>query len=177
MRVTNRFQNYADMYRQRQAAEKQKEEKMTGKKKDTVQDTENEAPQLALDQAFKKTRSGLQIYVEKVGKGQKIQTGSQLQVHYEGWLAQDFTLFDSSRLKGRPFEYTHGEGMVIDGWEEALVEVRQGAKLQLKIPAKLAYGEFGMPQGGIPANADLIFKVEVVKVKNQLTPSKSGRYA
>jgi FKBP-type peptidyl-prolyl cis-trans isomerase len=42
--------------------------------------------------------------------------------------------------------------------------VREGTKLQIKIPAKLAYGQQGVSSMGIPPNADLIFKVEVLKV-------------
>ena len=39
-----------------------------------------------------------------------------------------------------------------------------GTKMQIKIPAKLAYGREGVTSMGIPPNADLIFKVEVLKV-------------
>ena len=46
----------------------------------------------------------------------------------------------------------------------ALKDVRQGTKIQIKIPAKLAYGRQGVTSMGIPPNADLIFKVEVLKV-------------
>ncbi|GIT73027.1 MAG: hypothetical protein Ct9H300mP28_28410 [Pseudomonadota bacterium] len=40
----------------------------------------------------------------------------------------------------------------------------QGTKMQIKIPARLAYGSQGVSSMGIPQNADLIFKVEVLKV-------------
>ena len=124
----------------------------------------NKRPQLALDVAFKTDNSGIQIYVERPGYGTKTQNGSHLKVHYEGWLAKDFTMFDSSRAKLRPFEFDLGKGSVIDGWEIALDGVRQGTKLQIKIPARLAYGNLGASSNGIPPNADLIFKVEVLKV-------------
>lgn len=138
------------------------EEVEPGEKKDNA---EKPAPELALDAAFKKLPGGLKLYVESLGKGELIEDGSQISVHYEGWLASDFTKFDSSLDKGRPFEYTHGEGMVIKGWETALEGVRAGTKLQLKIPARLAYGPTGMSGAGIPPNADLIFKLEVLSVK------------
>ena len=124
----------------------------------------NKRPQLALDVAFKTDSSGIQVYVERPGHGTKTQNGSHLKVHYEGWLAKDFTMFDSSRSKLRPFEFDLGKGSVIDGWEIALDGVRQGTKLQIKIPARLAYGSLGASSNGIPPNADLIFKVEVLKV-------------
>ncbi len=125
----------------------------------------NKKPQLGLDSAFKTKRSGVQVYVEKFGNGPKVEKGSQVSVHYEGWLAEDYTLFDSSRQKRRPFQFELGKGEVIQGWEDALEGMKAGTKLQLKIPANLAYGPSGFPAAGIPPNADLVFKVEVLKVK------------
>ena len=124
----------------------------------------NKRPQLALDAAFKRTGSGVEIYIERHGHGKKSVEGSQLKVHYEGWLADDYKMFDSSRAKRRPFEFELGKGTVIAGWDIALKDVRQGTKMQIKIPARLAYGSQGVSSMGIPQNADLIFKVEVLKV-------------
>ena len=124
----------------------------------------NKRPQLALDAAFKQTGSGVDIYIERHGHGKKSVEGSQLKVHYEGWLAEEYKMFDSSRAKRRPFEFELGKGTVIAGWDIALKDVRQGTKMQIKIPAKLAYGSQGVSSMGIPQNADLIFKVEVLKV-------------
>ena len=124
----------------------------------------NKRPQLALDAAFKQTGSGVGIYIERHGHGKKSVEGSQLKVHYEGWLANNYKMFDSSRTKRRPFEFELGKGAVISGWDIALKDVRQGTKMQIKIPAKLAYGSQGVSSMGIPQNADLIFKVEVLKV-------------
>ena len=124
----------------------------------------NKRPQLGLDAAFKRTGSGVEIYIERHGHGKKSVEGSQLKVHYGGWLAEDYKMFDSSRTKRRPFEFELGKGTVIAGWDIALKDVRQGTKMQIKIPAKLAYGSQGVSSMGIPQNADLIFKVEVLKV-------------
>ncbi len=124
----------------------------------------NKRPQLALDAAFKRTASGVEVYIERPGQGKKSIDGSQLKVHYEGWLAEDYKMFDSSRAKRRPFEFEIGKGSVISGWDLALKGVRQGTKMQIKIPARLAYGRQGVSSMGIPPNADLIFKVEVLKV-------------
>ena len=90
----------------------------------------NKRPQLALDAAFKQTGSGIQIYVERPGHGDKAKDGSHVKVHYEGWLAEDYKMFDSSRAKRRPFEFDLGKGSVISGWDEALKGVREGTKLK-----------------------------------------------
>ena len=124
----------------------------------------NKRPQLALDAAFKQIGSGVDIYFERHGQGKKTVEGSQLKVHYEGWLEENYKMFDSSRVKRRPFEFELGKGTVIAGWDIALKDVRQGTKMQIRIPAKLAYGRQGVKSMGIPPNANLIFKVEVLKV-------------
>ena len=124
----------------------------------------NKRPQLALDTAFKHSSSGVQVYVERPGYGDKSVDGSHIKVHYEGWLAEDYKMFDSSRTKRRPFEFDLGKGSVIAGWDESLKGVREGTKLQIIVPAKLAYGRQGFSSMGIPPNADLIFKIEVIKI-------------
>ena len=124
----------------------------------------NKRPQLALDAAFKQIGSGVEIYFERHGHGEKSVEGSRLKVHYEGWLEENYKMFDSSRAKRRPFEFELGKGTVIAGWDLALKDVRQGTKMQIKIPAKLAYGSQGVKSMGIPPNANLIFKIEVLKV-------------
>jgi FKBP-type peptidyl-prolyl cis-trans isomerase len=164
MKISNNaFVNIANKYT---PPEEPPEEGQDGKK------AENEKPELAMDAAFKKLRGGLLIYTEQAGKGDKIEKGSKVSIEYEGWLASDFTKFDSSIDKGKPFSYVHGEGNVIEGWDRALEGVRVGTKLQLKIPAKLAYGEFGMSDAGIPPNADLIFKLEVLSVERPASDDK-----
>ncbi|KKK81854.1 hypothetical protein LCGC14_2809220, partial [marine sediment metagenome] len=84
-------------------------------------------------------------------------------VHYTGWLESDGTKFDSSVDRGTPFSFTIGEGRVIGGWDEGLATMQVGGKRRLIIPPDLAYGESG--QGPIPANATLIFDVELLETR------------
>jgi FKBP-type peptidyl-prolyl cis-trans isomerase len=87
-------------------------------------------------------------------------TGDTLLVMYTGRLT-DGTVFDTN-LRGSytPFPVRLGQGGVIQGWERGLVGAKLGDKFTLHIPAKLAYGAAG--SGPVPANADLIFDIEVV---------------
>merc|ERR1712086_730869 len=47
--------------------------------------------------------------------------------------------FDSSIDRGTPFSFTLGKGEVIKGWDQGLVGVCPGQKLNLKIPPALGY--------------------------------------
>jgi peptidylprolyl isomerase len=108
------------------------------------------------------TPSGLQYAVIQAGDGAIAESGDMVSVHYTGWL-EDGTMFDSSLKRGEPFEFPLGQGQVIQGWDEGVAGMQVGEQRQLRIPGKLGYGATG--QGDIPANATLIFDVELLDVK------------
>jgi len=110
-----------------------------------------------------KTASGLQYWDITVGTGDEAKKGSHVKVHYTGWLTNG-KKFDSSVDAGRPFDFTIGRGDVIKGWEEGVTGMKVGGKRQLRIPPELGYGAGGYP-GVIPANATLIFDIQLLGVK------------
>ena len=110
-----------------------------------------------------KTASGLQYWDITIGTGEVAKEGSHVKVHYTGWLTTG-KKFDSSVDAHRPFEFTVGKGEVIKGWDEGVTGMKVGGKRQLRIPPELGYGASGYP-GVIPANATLIFDVQLLAVK------------
>ena len=72
--------------------------------------------------------------------------------------------FDSSRDRGNTFDFEIGEGEVIKGWEEGLLNLCEGAKVNLVIPPDMGYGDHGSHSGSIKGGATLNFDVEVVKI-------------
>jgi peptidylprolyl isomerase len=109
------------------------------------------------------TETGLQYIDIKVGTGDSPQTGQTVEAHYTGWLA-DGTKFASSLDGGEPISFVIGTSQVIKGWDEGLASMKVGGQRRLIIPPDLAYGASGSPPV-IPANAQLIFDVELVSIK------------
>jgi FKBP-type peptidyl-prolyl cis-trans isomerase FklB len=110
--------------------------------------------------------SGLQYKVLTEGAGPKPTAGDSVVCNYRGTLLNG-TEFDSSYKHGEPI--TIAVGRVIKGWSEALQLMPVGSKWQLFIPPDLAYGPRGAGND-IGPNATIVFEVELVSIKPQITP-------
>lgn len=120
----------------------------------------NERQQVAEEQ--QKQMESLKTEDIVVGTGAEAKNGSTVSVHYMGTLA-DGTKFDSSRDRGKSFEFKLGAGDVIKGWDLGVVGMEVGGKRKLVVPPELAYGDRVV--GPIPANSTLYFEVELLGVK------------
>jgi FKBP-type peptidyl-prolyl cis-trans isomerase FkpA len=106
-----------------------------------------------------KTPSGLVYKSIKEGTGASPTATDKVKVNYRGTLI-DGKEFDSSAAAGKPAEFRLDQ--VIKCWTEGVQKMKVGGKAQLVCPADLAYGERG--SGLIPANATLVFEVELLDV-------------
>ncbi len=97
-----------------------------------------------------------------VGTGASPAPTDGVTVNYTGTL-ENGTIFDASRLHGtQPASFPLNS--VIKGWIEGVGSMKVGGVRKLIIPPDLAYGEHTIAGGVIPANATLIFYVELLDI-------------
>lgn len=107
------------------------------------------------------TDSGLVIRMLQEGKGARPAAADTVSVHYRGTFP-DGREFDSSYQRGQPTSFPLNR--VIKCWTEGLQRMQVGSKAKLTCPSAIAYGERGAGGGEIPANAVLVFEVELLAI-------------
>ena len=107
------------------------------------------------------TASGLEYRLLKNGSGPSPVATDVVRVHYRGTFP-DGREFDSSIARGQPAEFPLNR--VIKCWTEGVQKMKVGGKAKLVCPPAIAYGERGTPGGPIPANATLIFEIELLDI-------------
>jgi len=98
-----------------------------------------------------------------------VEVGDTVLVEYTGKLAADGEIFDSSAERGVPLEFVAGVGMMIPGFDDAVLGMELNEEKTAEIPADQAYGSAGIPDPStgeylIPPDSDLIFEIKVVGI-------------
>lgn len=117
-----------------------------------------------------RTKNGAFVEITTPGDANlKADSGKLAMVMYKGYLMDGGKVFDTNMdtSKGHtdPIPVVVGAHRVIEGWDETLPYFSKGSKGKIYIPSTLGYGMRGAGQD-IPANANLIFDIEVVDVKD-----------
>jgi FKBP-type peptidyl-prolyl cis-trans isomerase len=107
----------------------------------------------------------LVITDEIIGTGTEVVKGALVICHYDGYLENE-TKFDSSKDRGKPFQFVIGSKRVIQGWDIGIMGMKVGGKRKLYVPSHLAYGERQMG-AMIPPHSNLIFYVELLEVRTR----------
>lgn len=108
------------------------------------------------------TASGLKYVDQVVGTGASPARSQKVTVNYTGKLAANGKKFDSSLDTGKPAIFALTQ--VIPGFSEGISTMKVGGKRTVYIPAALGYGAGGYAPV-IPANADLIFEIELIAIQ------------
>lgn len=69
-----------------------------------------------------------------------VEKGNKVKIEYTGTL-EDGTVFDSSEKHGQPLEFEAGTGLVIPGFDNAILGMEKGEEKDVKIKPEEGYGE------------------------------------
>ena len=133
----------------------------------------------ALKAKATKTSTGLQYVITEKGTGKKPANGTQVYIHYSGFLengtlfdssveevAKTFGKFDASRAEAKgyqPIPFTAGsKSGLIPGFIEGIEQLSFGDKAVIFIPSHLAYGAAGAGNV-IPPNANIVFEIQLLE--------------
>ena len=140
---------------------------------------EKEDALAALKAKATKTSTGLQYVITEKGTGKKPANGTQVYIHYSGFLengtlfdssveevAKTFGKFDASRAEAKgyqPIPFTAGsKSGLIPGFIEGIEQLSFGDKAVIFIPSHLAYGAAGAGNV-IPPNANIVFEIQLLE--------------
>jgi len=104
--------------------------------------------------------SGVQYRVIEEGEGSRPSPSDTVTVHYRGSKI-DGREFDSSFRTGQPLVFQIDS--VLEGWQEVLPLMREGAYWQVFLPPEMAFGVRGDPPQ-IGPNEALKFEIELVQL-------------
>ncbi|MDD7466110.1 MAG: FKBP-type peptidyl-prolyl cis-trans isomerase [Actinomycetaceae bacterium] len=128
-----------------------------------VQGDFGQTPELTFPENTEAPR-GLKVAVLHEGNGSAVVAGQEVEVNYHGqiWNGQ---IFDSSYYRGQPARFPIGVGMVIQGWDQALVGKTVGSRILMSVPPMKGYGPNGNPRAGISGTDTLVFVVDILAAK------------
>lgn len=106
--------------------------------------------------------SGVQYKVIQAGNGARPGPTDTVSVHYRG-SRMDGLEFDSSFARGTP--ETFQVDQVLQGWQEVLPLMREGAEWRIYVPPELGFGLRGQPPVG--PNEAIVFDLRLVSVGAQ----------
>jgi len=127
-------------------------------------------PAGSIPQALRPCTAPTQLAVQTIhpGVGRAAAAGDTMIVDYTGVRSETGEMFDSSYLRGIPFNFVLGRGGVIPGWDQGLVGTQAGQVLKLDVPNDLAYGN-SPPSDDIKPGDALTFMIEVRAVVPPVT--------
>ncbi|USR79197.1 FKBP-type peptidyl-prolyl cis-trans isomerase [Arcanobacterium pinnipediorum] len=117
---------------------------------------------------------GLKVVMLEEGNGAVVHAGDEVEVNYHGQI-WDGELFDSSYFRGEPTRFPIGVGMVIKGWDQALVGKQIGSRVLIIVPPDKGYGPSGNPRAGIKGDDVLVFVVDILGVNQTAFSTHSIR--
>ncbi len=101
--------------------------------------------------------SGLYFLITNEGSGEQPTINSTVEVFYKGYLTNG-SIFDQTTQGPVTFPLRN----LIEGWQIGIPLLKKGGSGTFFLPSRLGYGTTG--SGSVPANAVLIFEIDLVSV-------------
>ena len=101
---------------------------------------------------------GMFYTIDTLGGSQHPKVTDTVEVRYRGYLTNG-NVFDKTDT-GKTFRWRLDQ--LIYGWQLGVPLLGRGGKGTFYLPSSLGYGPYPPPNSGIPANAVLIFDIELV---------------
>src|SRR4051812_39914365 len=110
---------------------------------------------------------GCTVVVREEGRGRAARIGDEVTLDYVARVQDAETPFATTSNWNERCRVELGAAdapRVVPGLARGLEGLKAGAKATITVPPALAYGKAGLPGAGIPADATLVFDVEVAGV-------------
>ncbi|MBU2669233.1 FKBP-type peptidyl-prolyl cis-trans isomerase [Actinoplanes bogorensis] len=102
------------------------------------------------------TLTELKVTPLVAGRGPAVKAGQTVTANYVLVSYKTGQEIDSSWKRGEPFSTPIGTGQVIQGWDKGIPGQKVGSRIQIDVPAAMAYG---------PEQGDLRFVVDILAAK------------
>jgi FKBP-type peptidyl-prolyl cis-trans isomerase len=116
---------------------------------------------------FSLTPGGVAYRDLQAGSGRVVVEGDVVTVHLLGWVREQGATeraFFNTRKEGRPVKFLVGTSWVMPGWNEGVQGMQPGGRRLLRMPPEMGIGARSF-EDKIPANATLVFMVELLEVR------------
>lgn len=106
-----------------------------------------------------------------------IKKGNKIKVEYEGRF-EDGEVFDTSEKHDEPLEFEAGKGMVVPGFDDAVIGMDEGEEKEITLKPEEAYGESNpqaiqkVPKDKFPKGAKTGMMIGIPLPNGQQIPGK-----
>ncbi|WP_146244301.1 FKBP-type peptidyl-prolyl cis-trans isomerase [Curtobacterium sp. MCBD17_032] len=126
----------------------------------TVEDKADGEPEITIPDTDAPTKTTAEVI--KQGDGDVVEDGDTALVQYKGVAYEGGKEFDSSWSKGSPTTFTISNSGLIPGFVKGLVGQKIGSQVMIVVTPEDGYGANPPEGSGIPANATLVFVVDLL---------------
>jgi FKBP-type peptidyl-prolyl cis-trans isomerase len=108
---------------------------------------------------------GCVVEITQNGSGPVARMGDEVTLAYDAHVKDAEATVASTRGWDVPCRLRLGESSALAGLTRGIEGLSAGTKAKIEIPPALGYGKDGVPGANVPADATLVFEVEILGVR------------